>query len=431
MLSAMPNLAHPLFSVPAEAIDTEMVGGFLALRLEESYTLDYKRNIDAAADTVAAMANTYGGVILIGVDTDPKDENLPGGLVSVSLSDKDRLVSKMATTFDPPGWTPDVIPVTVDGKQLLVVRIDPDSVSRPLFHKGVVRVRLDGRNLVADRRLVQILFQEANKTVLAPAHIPHPRFAPDLHATPHNRSAYRRTAPPDLVIRAAVSRPLRRATTRLRLHGATVDALMRALGTPGTHELPTRLKELAQRVNSQQFQQPWTIDPEQGHARFIRLTAGHQHLDVPSEARVRAECAVTLDHSGTSLEVLFDLLFWTGGQKVANELWVQACYEAVRALVHDVLPALTEALLGTAAVPTPPVELHIASGKQHLWSLENLINTALLGDRIGNGNLSGGSDYLPDDLVATGNLPGAVAETLRDIALDWRYLHPSLPPLHD
>ncbi|WP_147317768.1 AlbA family DNA-binding domain-containing protein [Streptomyces spongiicola] len=77
----MPNLAHPLFSAPVDAVDGEMVRSFLALELEESFTLDYKRNIDATADTVAAMANTYGGVVLIGVDAHPKDSNLPGGLV--------------------------------------------------------------------------------------------------------------------------------------------------------------------------------------------------------------------------------------------------------------------------------------------------------------------------------------------------------------
>lgn len=426
MLSAMPNLAHPLFSAPTEAIDTEMVRGFLDLELEESFTLDYKRNIDATADTVAAMANTYGGVVLIGVNAHPKNSNLPGDLAGVEASDKDRLVSKMATTFDPPGWTPDVIPVIVDDKLLLVIRVDPDSVPHPLFHQGVVRVRLDGRNLTADRRLVQVLFQQADNPVLAPAYISDPRFTPDQYAAPHNRNLFR--TPPDLVIRAAVSRPLRRTTTRLRLHGTTVDALMGALGTPGTHRLPKRLEELARRVGSQEVQEPWTVDPEQGHAWFVRLMAGHEGKGVPS---VRTECTVTLANGGTSLEVLFDQMFWTGGQKVAGELWVRACYEAVRALVHDALPALTEELLGTASMPTPPVELHIASGQQQSKSLEALINTDFLGDRTGNGELRRGSDYLPDDLVATGDLPGAVTEALRNIALDWRYLHPSLPNLHD
>ncbi|GBQ04436.1 hypothetical protein SSP531S_59320 [Streptomyces spongiicola] len=149
------------------------------------------------------------------------------------------------------------------------------------------------------------------------------------------------------------------------------------------------------------------------------------------EARVRLECTVSLANSGTSLEVLFDLLFWTGGQKIADDLWAQACYEAARALARNALPALTERLLGTALMPTPPIELHIASGKQDQPSLENTLNTNFLGHRTGTGILRRGADYLPDGLVATGDLPQAVTEVLRNIALDWRYLHPHLPVVHD
>lgn len=432
MLCTMSNRTHPLFSAPVDAINTEMVRNFLTLELEESFTLDYKRGVDAASETVAAMANTYGGIILIGVDARQADKNLPGPLVGVKASDKDRLVSKMATTFDPPGWTPDVIPVAVDDKLLLVVRIDPESVPRPLFHQGVVRIRLDGRNATADRRLVHVLFQQAD---VAPAltYLSDPRFAPDNHAAPHNRERYR-TQPPDVVIRAAASRPLRRETTRLRLHGTTVDDLMQSLSAPGRtgkHELPERLHMFARRVNSQQYQEPWAIDPEHGHAWFVRLGAGHDGPATPQEARVRLECTTSLANNGASLDVLFDLLFWTGGQKIADDLWVQGCYETVRALACNALPTLTAQLLGTAQVPPPPIELHIASGLSGQPSLEHVLNTHSLGDRTGGGSLRRGSDYLPDDLVATGDLHQAVSQALHNIALDWRYLHPNLPILHD
>ncbi|MFD8369177.1 helix-turn-helix domain-containing protein [Streptomyces sp. NPDC059688] len=428
MLMTMPNLAHPLFSAPVELIDSEMVRGFLALELEESFTLDYKRNVDAVSDTVAAMANSYGGIVLIGVDAHPKDKNLPGELVGVKAIDKDRLVSKMATTFDPPGWTPDVIPVTVDDRLLLVVRIDPDSVPRPLFHQGVVRVRLDGRNIPADRRLVYALFQQAADPVLA--YTGDPRFLPDHRsATRFQRAA----APPDLVIRAAVSRPLRRDAARLRLHGTTVDALMRSLSAPsltGAYELPERLHALVQRVGTHQDQQPWTIDPEHGNGRHVRLAAGHP-IPGPHQAGIRLECSATLPNGGSSLDVLFDLLLWTGGKKIANDLWVQACYEAVRALIRHALPTLTLELLGTASIPTPPIELHIASGVQGDPWLENTLSTDLLGEPTGAGRLRGGSEHLNEELVAAGDLPNAVIQALRNMALDWRYLHPNFPVLHD
>lgn len=428
----MPNLAHPLFSAPVDAIDSEMVHGFLALEVEESFTVDYKRGFEAAAETVAAMANTYGGLILIGVDARQSDKNLPGPLVGVKAIDKDRLVSKMATTFDPPGWTPDVIPVTVDDKLLLVVRIDSDTVPRPLFHQGVVRIRLDGRNATADRRLVEVMFQQAD-TVSPRTYFSDPRFAPENHGAPHHRETYR-TAPPDVVIRAAASRPLRRDAPRPRLHGTTVDSLierLRAPGFTGAHALLERLHQFVRCVDPQQHPEPWAIDPEQGHAWLVRLAAGHQ-VPVPGSGPcVRLECTVTLADNGTSLDVCFDLLFWTSGQKVSSDLWVQGCYEAVRALAHDVLPVLTERLLGTSLVPTPPIELHIASGMPDPRSLDSALNTECLGQRTGTGILRRGSDYLPDELVATGNLSRAVAESLRNMALDWRFLHPDLPLLHE
>jgi hypothetical protein len=84
-----------------------------------------------------------------------------------------------------------------------------------------------------------------------------------------------------------------------------------------------------------------------------------------------------------------------------------------------------------AATLKKPIELHIASGEQNSPSLETLLNTDLLGKRIGTGDLRRGSDYLPEELVAMGDLPGAVTQALRNIALDWRYLHPGLPTLQE
>ncbi len=431
MLLGMPNVAHPLFSAPVDRVDPDMVRNFLALELEESFTLDYKRNIDGASDTVAAMANTYGGIVLIGVDAHPKDKNLPGGLVGVKVIDKDRLVSKMATTFDPPGWTPDVIPVTLGDKILLVVRVVPDSVPQPLFHQGVVRVRLDGRNIPADRRLVHALFQQADDPVFSCT--ADPRFAPAMQRSSYQTYGVRPA--PDLVVRAATSRLLRMDGARFRLHGTTVDALMMSLSEKGhvsSYKLPERLRSLLRRVDSQQQQRPWTIDPSRGHGRFVRLMAGHDAIDKNGQARLKVQCTAILANGGSSLDVFFDLLFWTGSQPVANDLWIQACYEAVRALVFDAFPPLTRELLGSGAIPTPPVELHIVSDtEQEVLSLDERINTDLLGKRTGGGILRRGSEYLPEDLLANADLPAAVLEALRNIALDWRFLHPNFPDLRE
>jgi predicted HTH transcriptional regulator len=60
-----------LLTAPITSLTWPDVVDFCALELPESTTLDYKRDIPAELDrTVAAMANTSGGLILIGVDED-------------------------------------------------------------------------------------------------------------------------------------------------------------------------------------------------------------------------------------------------------------------------------------------------------------------------------------------------------------------------
>ncbi|MFF4900511.1 ATP-binding protein [Streptomyces sp. NPDC001068] len=426
----MPNLAHPLFSVPADTIDADMVRDFLSLDLEESFTLDYKRNIEAAADTVAAMANTYGGIVLIGVDAHGVDKNLPGDLVGVKPIDKDRLVSKMATTLDPPWWSPEVVPVTVDEKLLLVVRVDADTAPRPLLHQGAIRIRLDGRNEIADRRLAQVLFQQMDQAPVV-NYARDPRFHPDNGAI-SGRNVYRES-PPDLVIRAATEQPLRQGTVRPRLHGTTVGRLVTALtGTGGQPN--ARLTALAQRVKAE-TPTGWSVDREHGSAGFVRITTAPRppdsvrpsHRSLVPNPLMLMECTAKVAGGGSSLEVFFDLLFWPDGLKVAGELWVQACYEAVRALVCDALPALTEELVGTSALPTPPVELHIASSRNN--ADVSVLNFDSLGLWVGERVPGKGSDFLPQERVAAGDLPRAVLESLRNIALDWRYLDPTFPQL--
>ncbi|MER5484288.1 ATP-binding protein [Streptomyces sp. NPDC002812] len=430
----MPTYPHRLFTAPASAINADMVRSFLELRLEESFTIDYKRNIDAVPDTVAAMANSYGGVVLIGVDNDPKDQNLPGPLRGVQPSDKDRLVSKMVTVFDPPGWCPDVIPVTIDATTLLVVRVDPGSVPRPLLHKGTAKVRVDGRNDTADRRLLRLLFQEsADRPAVLPG--ADPRFSPDQYLAPQYRQIYRQH-PPDVVIRASCSRALGRDGARLRLRGGTIDALTSALsdrqGLPFgvSKHLPPALAGLATRFGPGQRLGAWEVDPLHGSSRFVWISAGHGRLaSEPAAAAVRMECAVELAGGGSSVDVHFDVLYWLAGQRLAGDLWVQTAYEAVATLVRRALPALTRELTGTADLATPPIELHI-SGCSERRTLSNSLNTEMLGERTGLGPLSRGSEYLDEELVGMDDLKGATLEALHNIALDWRFLRPGFPEIH-
>lgn len=426
MLVIMPNLAHPLFSAPAASVDSEMVHSFLELQLEESFTVDYKRVWDAAPETVAAMANTYGGLVLVGVDANSKEPNMPGKLVSGQVSDKDKLVNKMITTFDPPGWTPDVIPVSVDGKLLLIIRVDQESVPRPLFYRGSVKIRLDGRNATADRRIVQQMFADYENTV--PLYTGTLQYSPGSSSFP--QGANLPTASPDLVVRAATARALPRGKANLRLRGTLINALTLALSRSGAADQSPAgpwVTHFVHEVDRHQVRQGWEVDPQFGNSRFVRLSAGHKIPDKPSSPCVRIDCAVRLGPAGDKVEVVLDFLFWLSGEKLTTSLWTLACYEAVRVLAGDVLPCLTQELLGTAALPTPPLELHITPGPEGNW-LDKLISTDMLGHRSGTAWLHPSSEFLPEESVAAGDLDGAVTEALHNIALDWRFLHPKFPP---
>jgi predicted HTH transcriptional regulator len=83
-----------------------MLEDFLNLALEENLTIEYKREGDSALDSVAALANTYGGLVFYGVDKKPEHPDRPGPITGVNPAEKEGLVNKIATTFDPPWWLP-------------------------------------------------------------------------------------------------------------------------------------------------------------------------------------------------------------------------------------------------------------------------------------------------------------------------------------
>jgi hypothetical protein len=155
------------FDIPPAAIDRAALEAFLAERLPESLNLDYKRELsESVFETIAAMANTYGGIVLVGVGEDPDETERP--LLSpagVEPSVRERLVNQSYTRFQPP-FAPDVVPVPLDdGKVVLVVRVDPRRADRPIVltrgdnHK--IPIRLEARNAPADRYRMAELFAES------------------------------------------------------------------------------------------------------------------------------------------------------------------------------------------------------------------------------------------------------------------------------
>jgi|SRR5882757_3082606 len=73
-------------------------------RPAESWRLDFKRQwSDRALQAVAGFANTFGGVLIIGVDPDGSDQCRPGSIFSTSVTHEVKLqiASGIATNISP------------------------------------------------------------------------------------------------------------------------------------------------------------------------------------------------------------------------------------------------------------------------------------------------------------------------------------------
>jgi hypothetical protein len=148
-----------LYTAPAGDIDYELVRAFVlsaeaANLFSESLTFEAKekRSGSNVAEAVAALSNTDGGIILVGV----KDRDAAGEdrIVGVAKSDLDALASNLHALI--PEAMPEIVPVAMPGGQnlVLVLRADADAVPHPVTVSGKVLFRIPGHSVPADRRRV-------------------------------------------------------------------------------------------------------------------------------------------------------------------------------------------------------------------------------------------------------------------------------------
>lgn len=164
MVTELPPLAAwSLYTAPSRAIDAALVGAFLADQavsrlFTESRTLEFKRERrgDSVARAIAALANTEGGIILLGVDEkNPDLATSPGVPASevVAVADSCRQVLQ-------PALEPELIPVPVPGtdRVVLVIRVEYDPRIRPVLRSGTAFVRAPGQTVPASReQLLEML----------------------------------------------------------------------------------------------------------------------------------------------------------------------------------------------------------------------------------------------------------------------------------
>lgn len=155
-MDVAPSAECDLFSLPAQRIDFAAVRTFVleaeaSDALTESTVLELKEKRDGRniVDAVAALANTDGGIVLVGIS----DKSLGDSrFVGVPPTEHDRLVGQLRSLI--PDYMPEVIPVAFPADQsriLLVLRVDADVPLHPVVVSGRVSVRFPGQTVPARR----------------------------------------------------------------------------------------------------------------------------------------------------------------------------------------------------------------------------------------------------------------------------------------
>ncbi len=117
---------------------------FLSQRLPEGATLDYKRDLgDGIAETVAAMANSEGGIVIVGVEED-RATKVPAAANGFSVRDPSGALTNILRVYlDPvPDLETRVTPLGTTPAVFLVVLVHP-STHRVVLHRdkgALVRV---------------------------------------------------------------------------------------------------------------------------------------------------------------------------------------------------------------------------------------------------------------------------------------------------
>jgi len=131
--------------------NVEALRAFLSAGHRESETLDYKQDLSGdISRTVAAMANSEGGTIVVGVVEDRRTKTPRRYDGFVSASPLDQLNGRLSTFLDP---TPKVEASVIEygDAQFLVVLVHPSAARVVLHRDGGVLVRVGDESRAPNR----------------------------------------------------------------------------------------------------------------------------------------------------------------------------------------------------------------------------------------------------------------------------------------
>jgi hypothetical protein len=229
-----PAVDHNLYYADPENITREMVRAFLDHQqrerlFTESTTLEFKRERTGfkIAEAVCAMANTEGGLILVGIDEDNPSE-MPG----VPRSEYESVSDQCLNVLEP-RWTPIIVAVPADDDErvVLVIRVDQELVPlRPMFCRQRAYLRAPGATVRANREQLFALVDNRARANAAPA-LQHSATFTGANAPPQRTGQTERDATlPALCLRANGGIWLRPSSTaQLVLGSAMRNDIERAI----------------------------------------------------------------------------------------------------------------------------------------------------------------------------------------------------------
>lgn len=293
----MTDIGWTIYTAPADQVDAHLLGLLLDEQRRdrlfmESTTLELKRARTAhnVLNAVAAMANTAGGVILLGVDEkEPVFEDSPG----VPADDLTAVLSQCQQGLDP-AVTPEVISVALPGTDhvVLVIRVTADPSLWPVVKNGQVFLRNPGQTITATHD--QILDLVRRRGAFSQGA---PMYQVLSTHSPRYREEGERSQAGDLVVRLASAVYVRPGRPRaITLGTEERAAIWKALGSSAWAKL---LAAKLPRQSSQWWDDlPLTVD-----ARSSSLYQAHADI---SDGTDRQRLAIRIQVNGQQASFAVD-----------------------------------------------------------------------------------------------------------------------------
>jgi hypothetical protein len=335
------SLTHPLLYAAESDVTIERVRALVQQIGPEAPTVEYKEQMtNTIAEGIAALANTYGGLLLVGVSDDRQVKGVKEKTI-------ESVAEHCAAKIEPP-WVPPIITVPLgqgSDRSVLVLRVVPGQHPRPLLVDGAAPVRHQNTTHPADWHRLKDLFAEADAIRQDDAwSIQAPTVPQGADGTPDGTV--------DFLIRSGLEFPASREAKWRALSEKTVAAFTDALEQSPLITVMVRLA----------LGDPHNGDSDRfsprGHNRSRRVTlewwcaptGWPQDKPKPMEARVRLEVPGSYGDVNQNLRVEIDIV---ARQTAGVEIVRQQAPDGAQILpgawriTADQLGELIDALLAT------------------------------------------------------------------------------------